>query len=667
MIDNDKNARRIATAALGMFLAFGPLMASAQEPAPPAADLQTIALPEAPAPLPQTPEKLATLPAVVTTGTRTSNSQADSPVEVQLIDAEDIRRSGARDVAELLEREGGLHATRSAGRGSRIELQGLSSEHVLVLVDGRRLIGRINGAIDLSRLPVGDIERIEIVKGPSSALYGADALGGVINIISRRGSREDGGALTVRADEDENLDLRGHAGWTLGPLQGSSSAGFSLLQPYDLDGSTVSTDAVDGDSRFVSSNADWRINDKASLGLSGSYLLDDGKRIDGGSANRFFDTHKRVEEVRVGAAPRYALDANTDLSGDFYYDRYFDQFLQTDRADGSVSLDEETLDEIYVAGAQLEHRRGQHRLIGGLEAQFERLEADRLDQTGERDRQAVYAQDEWTPAWREGRLSVVPGLRYDRDSQFGDQFSPKLALRYAASEDWVLRAGLGRGYRAPDFKQLLLLFENPGVGYRVEGNPDLKPERSLGFNLGATWQAAPGASFSLGAYHNRVRELIDVIQTEAGPPIVFSYRNVSSATLTGLDAQARLRPWQPLEVQLGYGWLHSRDDDTGEELSGRAEHRANAVLRYSQPDYALQLRGVWIGERRFTVDLDTGGTPTPAGKAEAYALFDLRAEWLRWPQWELAAGIDNLLDEGNPQYLPIAPRAAYLELTWNFR
>ncbi len=671
MTNNDKYARRLWPAAMGMFLALGPFMASAQEPAPAAPDTPTILLPDTPPPVPAlaalAEAKPVVLQPVVVTGTRTAHTLDESPVAVQLIDAEDIRRSGARDVAELLEREGGVYATRSAGRGSRIELQGLSSEHVLILVDGRRMIGRINGAIDLSRLPIGDVERIEIVKGPSSALYGADALGGVINIITRRGGRDSGGSVTARIDEDQNLDLHGHAGWTLGPVEGNSAAGISRLESYDLNSATPSNDGVDGDSRFLSTNADWRIDERASLGLSGSYVLDDGKRIDGGSANRYFNTHKRVEEVRVGAAPRYALDANTDISGDLYYNRYFDQFLQTNRADGVVALDEETLDEIYVGAAQVEHRSGAHRLIGGLEAQFERLEADRLDHTGERDRQAVYAQDEWTPEWREGRLTLVPGLRYDRDSQFGDQFSPKLAARYELSDDWVLRAGYGRGYRAPDFKQLLLLFENPGVGYRVEGNPDLKPERSTGFNLGATWLATERASFSFGAYHNRVSDLIDVIQTDAGPPIVFSYRNVSSATLTGLDAQARLHPWQPLELQLGYGWLRARDDDTGETLSGRPEHRANAVLRYEQPAYALQLRGVWIGSRSFAVDLDTGGTPTPAGTADAYALFDLRAEWLRWEHLELAVGMDNLLDEGDPQYLPIAPRAAYLELTWNFR
>jgi outer membrane receptor for ferrienterochelin and colicins len=139
---------------------------------------------------------------VVVTGTRTPYSLNDSPVEVQLIDAAQIARSGARDVAELLEREGGVYANRAAGRGSAIQIQGLSSKHVLILLNGRRMIGRINGAIDLSRLHVADIERIEIVKGPSSALYGGDALGGVVNIISQR--EGEGGALILRGDDAGN-------------------------------------------------------------------------------------------------------------------------------------------------------------------------------------------------------------------------------------------------------------------------------------------------------------------------------------------------------------------------------------------------------------------------------------------------------------------------------
>lgn len=608
-------------------------------------------------------EPPVTLAPVVVTGTRTEHALADSPVEVQLISAQEIRRSGARDLAELLEREGGVYASRAAGRGSSIEIQGLSSEHVLILVDGRRMIGRINGAIDLTRLRVDMIERVEIVKGPSSALYGADALGGVINVITRSGGHEQGGALTLRGDEDGNADVYGNAGWTLGALRGNSSGGYSRLQAYDLDDATVGEDGLDGRSRYAESNADWKLSEGFTLGASGAYSIDDTQRIDGGSSNASFDTRKRIEEVRAGIAPRIRLGDDTELKLDAYYNRYFDQFLQRNRSSGEYPIDEETLDQLYAGGGQLDHRIGVHRLSVGGEYQFERLEADRLGEAGERDRQSAYAQDEFSY----GAFTFVPGLRYDRDSQFGDQVSPKLALRWDVADGVVLRAGYGRGYRAPDFKQLLLRFDNPAVGYRVEGNPDLDAESSTGFNLGATWYASDTASYSVGAYHNRVKDLIELEQVEVGPPVIYSYRNVASATLTGFDAQAQLRPWSPLELRFGYGWLRSRDEDTGEELSGRPEHRVNASMRYEQALYALQLRGVWIAERTFALDLDTGGQPLEAGEADAYALFDARAELTPWKAWTFALGLENLFDEGDPRYLPIQPRTAYLELGWTFR
>jgi outer membrane receptor for ferrienterochelin and colicins len=607
------------------------------------------------------------LPVIVVTGTRTEHSLDESPVEVQLISAADIRRSGASDLAELLEREGGIHATRLAGRGSSIEIQGLSSEHVLILVDGRRMIGRINGAIDLTRLRVGAIERVEIIKGPSSALYGADALGGVVNVITRRGASEPAAQLTVRVDSEANQDHLVDAGWRLGNLRGQSGASYLRIESFDLDDSTAATDGIDGESRAAFTEADWAVSDDFTLAMSGAYNLDDSRRIDSGVAGRVGNTRKRIEDSRVGIAPHLRFGRDSQFSSDLYYNRYFDQFLQRNAADGSVNLDEETLNELYVAAGQFETRIDSHRLVLGGETQFEELEADRLDSDGERDRQSGYVQDEWTPAWNDYRLTVVPGLRYDRDSQFGDEVSEKLALRYATTDRLTLRAGYGRGFRAPDFKQLLLRFDNPAVGYRVDGNPELQPERSVGFNLGAVWQMNNAASFSLGGYHNRVDDLIEIIQIEEGPPIVFTYRNIASARLTGIDAQAQLQLAEPLELRLGYGWLRSRDDDTGEELSGRPTHRANASLLFKQAHYNAQLRGVWIGERQFATDIDTGGAPSPAGASDAYALFDARAEWTRWKNYGLALGISNLFDAGDSSFLPIAPRAVYVELQLRYQ
>lgn len=607
----------------------------------------------------------AELEPVVVTGTRTPHLLSDAPVAVQVATRQDIQHSGAKDVAEFLEREGGVHVSPVAGRGSRIEMQGLSSEHVLILVDGRRMIGRINGAIDLTRLHTDSIERIEIVKGPSSALYGADALGGVVNIITRKGDREEV-SLTARTDSAGNSEVLANAGGQAGPDLGmQTSGGYYRIASYDLDSQTPGVDGIDGDSRFATGNVRWNLGEQAELDLHAAYSLDNSLRVDGSTGGAVYDTRKRIEEMRVGISPRILFGEADELVVDAYYNRYHDQFLRQQRGSDDNTLDEETIDELGAVNAQLNHAQGAHVLSLGMETQLEKLRADRLSHSGERDRQALFVQDEINLF--ADRLVLVPGARYDRDSQFGNQVSPKLALRYDLSPNWLLRAGYGQGFRAPDFKQLLLRFDNPSVGYRVEGNPDLRPERSTGFNLGTTVSVNTRQSVSLSAYRNRVTDLIEIVRVQGGSPTVYSYRNVASASVDGVDLESQWRPWSPLDFRLGGGWQRSRDEASRQTLSGRAKYRANASIRFEQAAYALGLRGTWTGRREFSVDINTSGAPTGAGIADAYALMDLRAEYRRLP-WNLqfAGGVENLLGAGDAVFLPIKPRTAYLELKKEF-
>ncbi len=599
---------------------------------------------------------------VVVTGTRTEHRLSDSPVVVEVVTARDIMRSGARDLTELLEREGSVHVTRAAGRGSTIEMQGLSSEHVLILVNGRRLSGRINGAIDLSRLRVADIERLEIVKGPSSALYGSDALGGVVNIITRQ--HQSGGAVNVR-NSAYDQDAYGHLGVVGERWSTQFAAGYSAQSAFDLSPQTAAEDSPDAEGWYYAVNAERDIGRSGNLGLDLAYQLDDSQRLDSGTGGAKYDTRKRTEELRLGLNPRVDI-AGGRVRVNTYYHRYFDQYLQDQRGTDANTIDEETRDEIAAIGAQFDRDIAGHQWTIGLDHQLETLRSDRITQVAERDRQAVYLQDQ-LQLW-DHRLTLVPGLRYDRDSQFGQQLSPKLALRLDLTDRWLLRAGYGEGYRAPDFKQLLLRFDNGAVGYRVEGNPELQPERSQGFNLAATFYATPQSSLHLSLFSQRVDDLIDLVQTNSGGDTqVYSYRNVTSATLHGGDLQTQWHPNSAWQIKLGYSYLYSRDNSTGDPLSGRPTHRVHTALYYQRAQYGIGLRGNWVGERHFAVDTSSGGPPTGAGTAPAYALFDVRAQWRGWPVAQLAAGIKNLFDAGDSAFLPIAPRAVYMEIQRSFQ
>lgn len=606
---------------------------------------------------------------VVVTGTRTQHRLSESPVPVTVINAADVARSGAADVAELLQREGGVYVSQAAGRGSTIEIQGLSSEHVLILVDGRRMNGRINGAVDLSRLRVAQIERIEIVRGPSSALYGADALGGVVNIITRRAPANQA-ALKLRGQGDGRIDGQARAALNKGPWSLQSDAVLSHRPSFDLDPERAGEEGARRELASAGVRAKRELSDAGALqaiGLDGAWSHTRSDRDDAGQGGAVLHTQKKIEEVRLGLTPELAWGDNS-LRLDSYYHRYDDQYLQS-RTSGDTLLDEQTLDELVGVGMQWDRLWAEHRLTAGFEYEFERLQSDRLLSTAERDRQAIYLQDQW----RVGALTLVPGLRFDRDSQFGQQLSPKLALRWDITPQWMLRAGYGHGYRAPDFKQLWLRFENAAVGYQVQGNPELQPESSRGLNLSTTWYASASSSLNLALFAHQVDDLIELQQQPGAASIVYNYANVRSARLYGGDLQwqARVLPGDglPLQLKLGYGYLHSRDEDTDQPLSGRPSHRANAAVYLDKTHWALGLRGVWVGSREFAVDISSGGPPTEAGKADPYSLVDLRGEWRGWQKrWNLslAAGVKNIFDAGDARFLPIAPRTPYLEIQRTF-
>lgn len=627
----------------------------AEEPEPYAA------IPLAAAPQPALSEELEPM---VVTGTRTEHLLSESPVPVLLIDRQAIRRSGAATVAELLLLEAGVHVVPEVGRASRIEMQGLSSEHVLVLVNGQRINGRINGAVDLRRMKTANIRQIEIVRGPSSALYGADALAGVINILTSGPILP--GEFVLRA-QSYGQDFSARKGLDLGPLALELMAGASRTTPYRVADSSSSgpKDGIDSEAGYGQMLARWAAGQRLSVDIHGEYALEDQARSYGGTGGSTYDTRKRIEDWRIGLSPHWELDA-ADLRLNARFSRYDDQFVQELRGSDAQDSDERTVDDLWVLGLQYDRRYGAHLLTAGLEHQYEELDADRLQQSGERDRQAVYLQDEWSlhPRWR-----LVPGLRYDRDSQFGEAWSPKLAIAVDTGPRSQLRLSYGEGFRAPDFKQLLLRFENPAAGYRVDGNPELQPESSQSLQFSWEWTPSRAHAFSVHPFYTEAEDLIEIVPTESeGQTLIFSYRNVRQARLYGADSQWRWTPLAGLAVELQYSYLNSEDRDSGQMLSGRAPHRIGLNLGYTRGAWDYSLRSHWVDARSFAVELGNGA-PTPAGEADAYTLLDLRAEW-RLPHasntgaegWVLAAGVGNLLDAGDPQYLPIAPRSYLLEV-----
>lgn len=595
---------------------------------------------------------------IVVTGSRAERPLTESTVATEVITRADIEASGATTVAEVLEEHPGVEVYRAL-RGSAVRMQGLDPTYVAVLVDGQRAIGRLDGAIDLERIPVQDIERIEIVKGASSALYGSDALAGVVNIITREPERPIEARVEARYGSLDTLDLSAGLGFRTRGWHGQLSTGWHRGDGYDLSPEDVATTGDGFDHRRVAARV-ARATDRVELTATAEYLLRYLRGVDVRAGATVFDHENAIENAAASLAARWRPAERASLRASARYSLYRDQRLDDQRGTAAGDTYEETNERLAEVLIQYDDTIARRHLITlGVEGGRESLAGARIrEDARERYRVAAFAQDEWL-------LSSAPlvhlalGGRLDLDTQFGAHAVPKLALRWDPHERVTTRASYGWGYRAPSFKELYLAFDNAGVGYRVDGNPALDPETSRSVNLGVELRAHRRAWASVSVYYNDIQDLItvDLVETgDPGAPDRFGYVNAESAYTRGLESALRVEPIDGLTARLGYTFTDTRDRDAARALPGRARHRAALELGYARGSTRGSVRAGLAGERVFFRDMD-GAYETI--RAAPYATVDARVEHEPSARVSLFAGVENLLDEGEPLYLPIAPRTFY--------
>ncbi|MGH9885282.1 MAG: TonB-dependent receptor plug domain-containing protein [bacterium] len=596
---------------------------------------------------------------IVVTGTRSEVPRSASPVVTDVIDRTRLAESGVQTVSEALTLRPGLWIDRGVAGTSGITIQGLGPRYSLVLIDGARQIGRTDGYLDLDRFSVGELEQIEIVRGPSSALYGADALGGVVNLITRR--PRDGFALDAASQLDSRLgsDVRARVSFGQDGLAGSV-AGELREGPAVRRGADGGSD--DGPTT-LDSYADQRIGGRVTdqrgehwrLDGAVDYLVRDLRGVDGSATGAMFDRRNLIETATAQASAQYADDATAlrlAADGGVYRDQYLHDQRQSDALD-----DYQLTDENLIEGsAQLAHQLGAHRGLVGAELLREALDSDRLSAPGSRVRGAVYVQDEWRLG-AAGELAVVPAARLDLDTQFGAHATPRIAARWQAGERLVVRGSVGMGYRAPDFKELLLHFANPSVGYVVDGNPDLQPETSRSAQAGVEWQAQRWLWLSASAYVNQLRDLITSVSEpdDGSGTLRFSYGNIGRARTAGLEAYAVATRGRAGR-ELGYALTRARDLDEERALEGVPAQRFAATARWRDPGgLEAFVAAVVTGHRPFYLSEDPQRATLTRRRVE------LRARIARrfLQRYGAFAGIDNAADAGDADLDRLPPRTVY--------
>lgn len=558
--------------------------------------------------LPLRAEEPARQPRVQVTATRVPVPEDEALAHVTVITRADIEASGGQDVVQLLRTQAGVDLGRGGGLGQQASLflRGSNANQLLVLIDGVRVASANTGAYAWEHLPLHAIERIEIVRGPRAAVYGSDAIGGVIQIFTRR---PDGPEASLAAGSHHTLGADAGHGWR------GQDGGFGLRAAL-LDTGGFNIQRPDG----FAFDPDDDGYESRSLVLDGSRSLG-GSHVLGFSGMALDDTVEFDQGVTAADKHSLALTLDGDLGA-----RWTHRLL--------LAGNRETL-LTPAFGSRLDSRREQadwqHRLLarghgellfglawtrehGSTRSTFEGSDQFRAS----RSNRAGYL------AWRlaAGGHDLEAAARHDHDSVFGGQTTGQLAWGWQFAPATRLYASHGLGFRAPNFNELY----SPGYGGLFAGNPALAPEHSRSSELGLR-HAFGRSRLGVHAFDTRVDELIDF----TGPD--FSAVNVHRARIRGAElvfATAR-GPWS---LEATATWQQPRDLDSGQALLRRPERKASAVLAWAGASGA-----------RFGLDgLVAGSRAEFGGALPGYGLLSASASWPLARSLALDARIENLFD-----------------------
>lgn len=497
-----------------------------------------------------------------------------------------------RTTEDLLSRTAGVNIKRLGGLGqfSTVSIRGSSAEQVLVLLDGVRLNTGEGGSVDFSTIPLDSIERIEVIRGGGTTLYGSDAIGGVINIITKEPTeRPEGSAYFSYGSEDTikaSLTGRGRYkrfSYLLSATHFQSDGDFDYETPeYRLQGKPVleSEEQTRFNNDFKSNNilakADYALTDSLGLTLNNDFFY-----TERGQPGTVFDPREKARQEVIRNLTQLKLEKKRFLHPDVQvFLGGFGRYSRTHFTDPEPSLGSgsdliDTTSKEFAFGVQL-GAEGYWQKWGSEHVMnlHGELRWDELRDEVQPGQEGFGEQDRTSHEWvlqdeailLQGRLSVVPAVRYEHSSDFGGNWTGKIGL-VGKPKSWLtLKTNFQNSFRKPNFTELY--FPNQGF---IRGNPNLLPEEALNFDAGF------GLNFDKFFFQTAYfRNWID--ESVLWLPVSFftiAPVNTGPVDAWGVEVDTEYRPWKPLFLAVNYTFLDATSEETGKQLEGRPRHTVN--------------------------------------------------------------------------------------------
>lgn len=646
---------------------------------------------------------------VVVTATRTERKLSNLTVPVTIINAKTIQQNGALRLADILKEQTGINLT--SGFGAGIQLQGLNPDYTIILINGEPLVGRTAGVLDLNRIALGNIKKIEIVKGPSSSLYGSEAMAGVINIITDAST---GSPLTMGLRYGTYNTLDAHLETK---LQTKRLQYQGFLNSFNTDGYSIRPNSNSRvttpiDRYSTTQQIKWELSSKTNFVLNTRYTneqIQNEIAVSNNGVTIYSIGKENIKDLNASASlnHRFSKKLKTSLRA---YTTTYDAVQNLLTITGLPYRDVLNHNFKRIENQTDWDLSKNIQAVFGVGAVWEGVKSSRYDSEQLRkqnDIQYAFTQWEWKAS---DKFTLIGGVRFDQNTQFASAFSPKMSMLYKLNPRHQFRLSIGQGFKAPDFRQLFLDFTNAAAGsYSVFGSAQaqqviarlntlgqignlfpnyyllkaLKPEYSNGMHFTWDWKINSRSAMSLQLFRNDIKNLIESQQvgTYISGAQIFSYLNIGRAFTTGFELEGQHRFNANWSINGGYQYLRTGDKDQIEAiksgtvytknnqgfsrlmklneyvgLPNASTHKLQVKLNYDSPKgYYLNVRAIY--RSRWAVNNNNGNEVFDDGDvfASGYVALNSAAGKTFENGISFQVGIDNISNYIDAANLPNLP------------
>lgn len=575
---------------------------------------------------------------IVVTASRSARFLKDIPVITRVISKTDITKHSGQSLMSLLQDEiPGLEFTQTEGVTNNITFQGLGSNYILILIDGERLAGETSRSNpDFNRINLDNIEKIEIVRGGMSTLYGSGAVAGVINIITKNASSPLNITLKGDLTTDGNQKYFSGINYKTKSIEGSTNFSFRKKDEYFLPNNTTPPSIYESEG-FKNINIDQKIqfNIKkiATISLKGGYY--NHERFNAGDVGKIMHDIYRDKNLLIKASVDADKKSKVEIS--YSIDDYdkFNKYILLGKKDMNYSNTIQNPRILYL------YKDGKHSLTTGLELIHEELSTYQFKNNSyySNNSLSVYAQDD---VELKDNLRLQAGLRFDYNNQYKSKISPKISILYKSGA-FSYRVGYASGYRAPSLKELHTDWSHQGF-FQLMGNNNLTPEKSHNFSASGEY-ITRSLNVSLNVYHNIITDKISTVWNNTQDTVF--YRNFERATVSGADVNIRYIIDDKTSLKANYSFVKDWQTINGLNTSSVRPHilllKIDRDFRLFKKDINISLGGrIYSAVDTYSVHQETGAAQIST--YPAYSMWNIGIYGRVFEFMSIKTGIDNLFN-----------------------